>query len=138
MINDDKVLITIHPAENLDPWQYYYIELVPDALMDMAGNEITEAKYSHFETGEELGVGEIRTVGMEINPNPTRDVVNITFDRDGAKTIELYDLNGRKLLLLKTRTMNASINLGPQPEGIYILKVSFIDGTMGIRKVIRN
>lgn len=138
VINDDKTLVTIHPVQNLQTYHYYYVELVADALMDMAGNEITEAIYSHFETGEDVGIDEVTNSKITVSPNPTSGNTVVNFDNEGSKLLEVFDLNGRRIIETSTSQNQVSIDLGSQPNGFYLLKITFEDHSTGFEKLIKK
>jgi hypothetical protein len=138
VINDDKNLITIHPVENLDSYQYYYIEMMADAVMDMAGNPIEETHFSHFETGEEVGIPESTHPGFVAQPNPFSDAINLNFDSEGMKTIIILDINGKTMAETSTKSNRTSLNFSDQPAGIYIIKVQFENGQTGTSKIIKK
>lgn len=136
VINDEKNLVTIHPVENLQSHQYYYVALHADALMDMSGNEITETVYSHFETGEEVGLSEIFENQFTITPNPTNGIVMLEADRDGKKVVEVYDFNGKLASKFTTTENHFSFDIRDLRKGLYLVKVNFDNGQTGTSKII--
>jgi|GEM_PF-292963 len=137
LMNDENNLITIHPVEYLDTYQYYYIEMMPDMIMDMAGNIISDINYSHFETGEEVGISEINHIDISLNPNPTSDNVEVSFKIEGNKLVEVFDINGRKVESFYTDQSKTTIQLSQQNVGVYLLKVTFDNGSIAIKKIIK-
>lgn len=77
----------------------------------------------------------------EVFPNPTaQDVqVRMQLDRMQDVTIDLFDMNGRLIARQSayTQSWNGSFNLGEQPTGLYLMRVSTQQG-MSTRKIVKN
>lgn len=58
-----------------------------------------------------------------ISPNPAKSFVNLTFDEAGHKEIEIYNLQGVKLISAKGTGNQFSVNLEQLKKDIYIFKV---------------
>jgi hypothetical protein len=71
-------------------------------------------------------------VYVEIYPNPFQDQINIQSEI-GIKKLEVYDLQG---LLVKQSSTNR-INFQDENEGIYIVRIEFINGNFLNRKIIK-
>ena len=80
-------------------------------------------------------------------PNPTSGQTSICGYMYDYKSIELYDLQGRKLAdLVETwhpsaaQTMQPipAFDLSPYPAGTYLVKINFNRGVSVVRKVIKN
>jgi hypothetical protein len=70
-----------------------------------------------------------------VYPNPAKDMVTI----DGyytIKSMELYDMSGRKLMAWQTA--QPSINIGNMLAGNYILKITLLSGEVVQQKIIKN
>jgi photosystem II stability/assembly factor-like uncharacterized protein len=73
-------------------------------------------------------------------PNPTNGVFNIEMDKTEPKTIEIYDLNGKRVFL-KNNFINSgrktTIDLSNVPSGIYFIKIE-TEGNTIIKRIIKN
>lgn len=70
------------------------------------------------------------TLGMDLFPNPAKDILNVRFasDVDGAVTITVVDLAGR-VVESRQHTANVGVTIVPVdvqglPSGAYAVKVS--------------
>lgn len=63
-------------------------------------------------------------VQIKISPNPVQSILNIDFTKAGTgkKTINIYDANGR-LLIVQSAERNVQINVKTLPSGIYPIKI---------------
>ena len=82
-----------------------------------------------------------------ISPNPTSGPTSVHGYMYGYQSIELYDLQGRKLadLVEAWQPSNAStmqpipaFDLSPYPSGTYLVKINFNRGVSVVRKVVRR
>jgi hypothetical protein len=75
-----------------------------------------------FKLSKSLGLEDIDTATNRFvyYPNPVRDIL---YFGESVETAEVYDLNGRKLLDKKGKSIN-SIDLSALPQGVYTLKVT--------------
>ena len=82
-----------------------------------------------------------------ISPNPTSGPTSVHGYMYGYQSIELYDLQGRKLadLVEAWQPSNAStmqpipaFDLSPYPAGTYLVKINFNRGVSVVRKVVRR
>ena len=80
-------------------------------------------------------------------PNPTSGPTSVHGYMYGYQSIELYDLQGRKLadLVEAWQPSNAStmqpipaFDLSPYPAGTYLVKINFERGVSVVRKVVRS
>ena len=88
-----------------------------------------------------------RECDIYISPNPTSGPTSVHGYMYGYQSIELYDLQGRKLAYLVEawQPSNAStmqpipvFDLSPYPAGTYIVKINFERGVSVVRKVVKN
>lgn len=76
-----------------------------------------------------------QTVGFSIHPNPVRDVIQIK-SLYPATAIQIYDLQGRTLLLAQGAEAQQPVNLSKFPAGTYFVQVQTSAG-VGIRRVVK-
>ena len=73
-------------------------------------------------------------------PNPTDGRATVCGYMYGYRSIELLDLQGRKLATLLDSphgTDVPEIDLSPYPAGTYLVKINFERGVSVVRKVVR-
>jgi len=82
------------------------------------------------------GINESRNEGFEIFPNPTTDIVRITFSTTPIHNalVEIYNLQGN-IVFSKPLNNTATIDLTGNPKGMYVVKV-FADGMVYNEKVL--
>jgi len=74
-------------------------------------------------------------------PNPTDGRTTVCGYMYGYRSIELLDLQGRKLATLLDSPDGTSlpvIDLSPYPSGTYLVKINFERGVSVMRKVVRS
>lgn len=73
---------------------------------------------------------------IKVYPNPTKEVLNIEFDRVDKYEIIVYDLVGQIVLRLHTDT-NLDLNLKEFSEGIYLLHITNTKNEQANFKIIK-
>jgi hypothetical protein len=83
-----------------------------------------------------LGVEDtdLTTSRFEYYPNPVKDIL---YFGESVETVEVYDLNGRKVLNREGNTIN-SIDLSALPQSAYIIKVSTTNKQQHKFKIIKK
>ncbi len=87
-----------------------------------------------------LGIDDFTSsLKVSVFPNPTSEILNITFDKESNYLIRIYDLNG-KLIFDKTLTnVENQINISPFTTGIYnVIIVDSIDKLYSNVKLIKK
>ena len=83
---------------------------------------------------ESLGISDINPINLRIYPNPVDgNNVNILSSVSGDKFVEVFDINGRKVL--STVIINDVLNISTIESGFYLTKVT-INGKTSISKLI--
>lgn len=85
---------------------------------------------------ESLKVDEVSGVAMSVWPNPSAGIINLK-SASAITKMELYDVQGRLLLVRSGNSAQESIDLSPRTNGIYILRVTTPEG-IGHVKLVRN
>lgn len=80
------------------------------------------------------GIEEKATVRFSVYPNPAVDFINIDSDKEIAN-VSVTNLTGNLLILKNNMTTVDVRNLN---TGIYILTVTFADGSNSVRKIIKK
>ena len=78
------------------------------------------------------------TVGLNVYPNPTTDVVNVTLENKSINSVSISDLNGR---IVKSKdyknVSNVSMNVSDLAAGVYMMSITSDSGT-ATKKIIKN
>ncbi len=72
---------------------------------------------------EAMGLNENSVASISVYPNPVKDILNITSQKNVDKA-EIYNVSGQ---LIQTEKASNQINMEALPAGIYILKVILAD-----------
>lgn len=87
-----------------------------------------------------LGTGEIGSAADGIYPNPFDDTINVTTDQP-FKTVEIYDLTGRKIARPEHRFDNGKVAIdlsAISQTGTYILKAETGRGGIMVNRIIKK
>ena len=79
----------------------------------------------------------VNTKILEIYPNPISDNFNIKTN-ENLKSIEVYDINGRKIQDLSVNLGSNSYSLKNLKNSVYILRIKADDDKTYIKKVIKK
>ena len=99
---------------------------------------VSEADYRLFvdnfkvQAKQQMGVPDVNKSDFQIYPNPTADKVSVKTDKT-IKSMELYDVTGKKLQSVFSKEMDLSRNM----KGMYVIKVIFTDNTTSTQKVVK-
>ncbi|MCR9066702.1 MAG: T9SS type A sorting domain-containing protein [Cytophagales bacterium] len=66
-------------------------------------------------------------------PNPTTDSLSIRTEKE-LKQVEIFNLNGQKIKMFNSSNLSAKLNVSDLKNGLYLLKVSFVDQTEAFHK----
>lgn len=99
-------------------------------ILSVNDNNYSEEKkfeiYS-LPTNSSLSINEINNLNKEIKgfPNPTKSMFQIENPKNGAKKIEIFDINGKKVISQKIDNSknNIEINVKNITNGIYIYRI---------------
>ncbi|MDN3695013.1 T9SS type A sorting domain-containing protein [Chryseobacterium tructae] len=76
---------------------------------------------------------------VRLYPNPTKDILNIDFNGKRFKTVEVYSIDGKKILTQEVSSMNnVEVNLLRYPPGIYMVTLIDSNGKTYPNKVIKK
>jgi len=99
----------------------------------------TNAYYGQVEdytlnvTAPVAGVDDFNKNQFIVYPNPVEDILTIQSSSEIA-SVEVYNLAGQ----LIANSTNGKISLGKASQGLYIIKISFADGSTATQKVIKK
>ena len=70
-----------------------------------------------------LGINDLIAPTVSLYPNPSNDLINISFDKDQLQKIELYDTTGKLLFKSDLNTNTYALNIANYPSGVYFVRV---------------
>ena len=70
-----------------------------------------------------LGTNDLIAPTVSLYPNPSNDLINISFDKDQLQKIELYDTTGKLLFKSDLNTNTYALNIANYPSGVYFVRV---------------
>jgi hypothetical protein len=117
--NEDKI-----NDELLTETEYIDAELPDETYTYQVSALYVHCEESELSEGVEInyvGITDFQTSSYNIFPNPTTG--NVTFEGDGLNRIEIYDIQGRKLVEYNNIVNNLSINVDKYDNGIYLVKM---------------
>ena len=86
-----------------------------------------------------LGLTENVLSEVSVYPNPTKGIVNIFIpNNDEPSTISLYDLQGREILKKESTEMNTSLQIDTLQDGIYLVTIENLNGSVTKKIVLRK
>lgn len=106
---------------DIDDLKIYNGVLTPAEIASLHSNLLST---SNFNTNN---------LKFSLYPNPANDIVSIDLETE-IKSIEIYSLQGQKVLSSKEKHLNIS-NLS---NGIYLVKVEAIDGAISTQKFLKE
>lgn len=74
--------------------------------------------------------------GFDFYPNPTKDVFNLSANKN-IESVSLFNLLGQEVLTSTIGASTSEINLSNLSAGTYIMKV-MVDGETGTYKIMKN
>ena len=85
------------------------------------------------------GIFESETLDFMVYPNPSKSVVNVSFNGNISGSIRVTDLMGREMKLLPILTSSSKIDVSAFPKGVYLIQVIDNFGNkVGLKKFIRD
>lgn len=73
-----------------------------------------------------------------VYPNPTSDIINISFVDDVSHNIFLYDSNGKLILTKHSEEYEDQISIKSLSNGVYYLKVVDSENKIDVKTIIKN
>ena len=81
-----------------------------------------------------LSTNQNQISGLQVYPNPTKNILNITTDLNSTKNVEIYDMIGKKVLVENTQSQ---LNVSSLVTGMYIVKITE-DGKTSTKRIVIN
>ena len=107
-----------------------------DLLVGQTGNDSTNylADLMYYEnTTTTTGIKpSFNDAHLKLFPNPVKDILNIQTNEKIEK-VEVFDMLGKNLGIFRNRT--GRIRLSNLKTGIYVAKITFVNGNFAVRKI---
>ncbi len=119
------------------PLQTDYVWLSPDVqgpvleISVIAGAVVSGRMIG---SGSPVAVSQLENDNVKVYPNPALDNLNIDSPFAEDATVEIFDLNGK--VVLATSIQNNKIDLKKINPGIYLIKISGIQDTPYVQKIV--
>lgn len=81
------------------------------------------------------GVNENTIEGLQMFPNPTSDILNITSANDAEKNVVIFDMLGKQVV--NTKVSNGTIDVSNLSAGIYMVNITE-EGKTATKKLIKK
>ncbi len=107
---------------------------IPTAVFNGQQGEVYLSVYMQGKSNASLNVKDVKTIDVNIYPNPTTDFVNIRAKEDVA-SMTLFSMDGRKLTEVYRENR---ISLSSYSAGVYFLNIVLKDGTSFKHKIIKE
>ncbi len=110
-----------------------------DIENDTVTQRIAKQINAFVEVSEDANIAETNASRLIVYPNPVSEIVNIGFrNRPGTKSIEMMGVHGKTSLQVITENDEVNLNISKYPSGIYVLRVTFSDGEMILKKILKQ
>ncbi|MDH6250488.1 hypothetical protein M2347_000215 [Chryseobacterium sp. H1D6B] len=107
---------------------------IPSAVFNQQQGDVYLSVYMQGKSNTILDVKDIKTIDVNIYPNPTSDFINIKSKEDVA-SIALFSIDGRKLY--ENYSQNR-IDISAYSAGVYFLNIVLKDGITFKHKIIKK
>jgi hypothetical protein len=81
-----------------------------------------------------MGTNQNQILGLQIYPNPTKNVLNISTDSNLTKSVQVYDMIGKEVINTEVETQ---LNVSSLTTGLYLAKVTE-DGKTSTKRLAIN
>ena len=85
-----------------------------------------------------LGANDFIETTVSLYPNPSNELINISFDEDQLSKLELYDITGKLLFKKELNTNTYALNIANYPSGTYLVKVFNQNNVSVNKKIIKK
>ena len=76
---------------------------------------------------------------IKLYPNPTKDILNIDFNGKKFRTLDVYALDGKKIITKDLSSLDTiQVNLSQYPSGIYMVTLIDVNGKNYPNKIIKK
>ena len=85
-----------------------------------------------------LGANDLIIPTVSLYPNPSNELINISFGEDRLSNIELYDITGKLLFKKELNANTYALNIANYPSGTYLVKVYNQNNALLNKKIIKK
>ena len=85
-----------------------------------------------------LGANDFIETTVSLYPNPSNELINISFDEDQLSKLELYDVTGKLLFKKDLNTNTYALNIANYPSGTYLVKIYNQNNASLNKKIIKK
>ncbi len=82
-----------------------------------------------------LSINNFEIEGLSVYPNPTNNSWNISTNSQVIRTIEVFDILGKRVISLEPKALSVNVEASNLTSGIYIAKISTAIGTVNKRLI---
>jgi hypothetical protein len=102
---------------------YYYIVGLPDSPCQFKSTNSKSSNIQKIYFHKLNSINEKSIESLIIYPNPTSEQINIKLKNNNEKIVNIFDMNGKKVIEYKTNDSLININVQNYPIGLYIVKI---------------
>ncbi len=104
------------------------------------GNDGNGADAGHVRVYESLygGIEDMQALDISVYPNPTQDIINLSFSDKEIKKLSLTDITGKEIFVKINLQTNEKIDLSDFENGVYIIKVFTADHKVFSTQVVKE
>ena len=85
-----------------------------------------------------LGNNDLIAPTVSLYPNPSNELINISFGKDRLSMIELFDITGKLLFKKELNANTYALNIANYPSGTYLVKVYNQNNAFLNKKIIKK
>lgn len=94
--------------------------------------------YAYLYNGILMGVNSQGERQVQVGPNPTSGYCTLQNEDEMIQEVSLYDSFGRLMRVVNVNDFTCYIDLTKEMSGLYLLKVSFLNGQSVVKKVVKE
>lgn len=130
----NSVPIRTFTLPNITAGNHTLKHTIPTAVFNQQQGDVFLSVYMQGKSNTVLNVNDVKTIDVNIYPNPTSDFVNIK-SKVNVTSLTLFSIDGKKL----SENYNEDrIDLSAYGTGIYFLNIVLKDGTTFKHKIIKK
>ena len=93
--------------------------------------------FDNVSFGTSLGINDTELSEFKVYPNPTNSIWNVKTNNQNITSVEVYDILGKQVLLLKANATEVAIDATELVNGIYLVKILSTKGSKTF-KLVKN
>lgn len=151
--NDKMYLIGLYTPANIDccvsdGWTYqltYNLKSNAELMTDEAKEQMLEL-FGTFDTQEEENEFEAVSTGITtateekliVYPNPTNNVINVSFNTQNIKNIQVLDYLGNQVIFETANTKSTTLSVKDLSKGVYFINIEDENNQIQTTKFIKK